>query len=212
MRLLPWKTKTMDVRLVVKAGGKRNRVLQLHSPEAYIGRSNGCAIRIPSAEVSRKHCRLRLEDGLVMVEDLASANGTFLNGEPVTEAQRVRPGDRLEVGPVAFVVEYELTPEALRRLAEDDAFEMVEEEESSPDVVPMVDEELDTCTAEKPGQPAEEDLPIPVVDEEPNEPLTFNEEAWKLPQAEELRDILSHLDEEAPSPPGKRPRKLGDRG
>src|SRR5215472_1446577 len=121
----------MDVRLVVKAGGKRNRVLQLHAPEAVIGRSTGCTIRIPSSEVSRKHCRLRLEDGLVTIEDLASVNGTFLNGEAVTEAQTVRPGDRLEVGPVAFVVDYDLTPEALSRLSAEDAFEVVEPAEGS---------------------------------------------------------------------------------
>jgi predicted component of type VI protein secretion system len=196
----------MDVRLVVQAGGKRNRVLQLRAPEAVIGRSSGCSVRIPSAEVSRKHCRLRLEDGLVTIEDLASVNGTFLNGEPVTEAQTVRPGDRLEVGPVAFVVEYELTPEALRRLAEEDEFEVVEAAEGSiPELLPVADEESDTTTSENSGRPAEDDLPIPLVEEEPNELMpAFNEEAWELPQPEELRDILSHLDEEERPSPGKR--------
>src|SRR5262245_40127567 len=152
----------MDVRLVVKAGGKRNRVLELRAAEAVIGRSAGCTIRIPSSEVSRKHCRLCAADGLVTVEDLASVNGTFLNGEAVTEAVTAAPGDRLEVGPVAFVVEYELTPEALRRLSEEDGFEMVEPAEGSiADVLPVA-EASDATTAENPNRPAEDDLPIPV--------------------------------------------------
>jgi predicted component of type VI protein secretion system len=202
----------MDVRLVVKAGSKRNRILQLRASEAVIGRSAGCTIRIPSAEVSRKHCRLVVADGLVTVEDLASVNGTFLNGDPVTEAQTVRPGDRLEVGPVAFVVEYDLTPEALRRLAEEDAFEVVEPAEGSvADVLPVAEEVSDATTAENLSPAAEDDLPIPVV-EEPDEVMaTFDEEVWELPEAGDLRDILSQIDEEEPPPAGKRKRKPDDR-
>jgi predicted component of type VI protein secretion system len=202
----------MDVRLVIKAGGKRNRVLELRAPEAVIGRSAGCTIRIPSAEVSRKHCRLRQADGLVTVEDLASVNGTFLNGDPVTEAQTVRPGDRLEVGPVAFVVEYDLTPEALRRLSEEDAFEVVEPAEGSvADVLPVAEGVSDATTAENPSRPPSDDLPIPVVEEPDELNLTFDEEAWELPEEGDLRDILSQMDEEEPPPTGKRKRKPGDR-
>ena len=127
----------MDVRLVIKAGGKRNRVLELRAPEAVIGRSVGCTVRIPSSEVSRKHCVLRVADGLVTVEDLASVNGTFLNGEAVVGCRVVRPGDRLHVGPVTFVVEYELTPAALEKLRDDGGeydYEIVEVDEAGLEV------------------------------------------------------------------------------
>ena len=80
------------------------------------GRSHGNTVRIPSAEVSRQHCRLSKKDGLVMVRDLGSVNGTLLNGTRISAEEVVRPGDRVEVGPVTFVVEYELTPEALAQL------------------------------------------------------------------------------------------------
>jgi len=105
----------MEVRLVVERGGRR-QVCRIQSPRAVVGRARGNTVRIPSAEVSREHCRLMLEDGLVYVRDLDSINGTFLNGRPVRGVEVIQPGDRLEVGPVVFVVEYELTPEALRRL------------------------------------------------------------------------------------------------
>ena len=108
----------MNVRLVVESGGKR-KVLNLRDSEAVLGRAHGNTVRIPSAEVSRQHCRLVIDDGLVRLEDLDSVNGTFLNGTRIRRSEVVRPGDHLEVGPVTFVVEYELTPDALDRLREE---------------------------------------------------------------------------------------------
>jgi pSer/pThr/pTyr-binding forkhead associated (FHA) protein len=58
--------------------------------------------------VSRLHCRLLVgADGLVRVEDLGSVNGTLINGTPIHGLEVVRPGDRLGLGPVTFVVEYD---------------------------------------------------------------------------------------------------------
>ena len=105
----------MNVRLVVDRGGKR-KVVPIREEQAVIGRSHGNTVRIPSAEVSRQHCRLSKKDGLVMVRDLGSVNGTLLNGTRIATEEIVRPGDRVEVGPITFVVEYELTPEALAHL------------------------------------------------------------------------------------------------
>src|SRR5262245_43449835 len=109
----------MNLKLVVEQGGKR-RAFSVRSDEAVLGRARGCAVRIPSAEVSRQHCRLTVEDGLVRIKDLGSVNGTLLNGRKVRGVEYVRPGDNLTVGPVTFVVEYELTPDALGRLRGDE--------------------------------------------------------------------------------------------
>jgi pSer/pThr/pTyr-binding forkhead associated (FHA) protein len=140
----------MDMRLVVEQGRRRLRVVRLRGPATRIGRARGSGVRIPSAEVSRQHCVLRVEDGLVTVEDLDSVNGTYLNGEAVVGCQVVRPGDRLNVGPVTFVVEYELTPEALSRLDEDSDYdyEILEVDEAAAldveDALPVSEElELD---------------------------------------------------------------------
>src|SRR5262249_59219762 len=99
----------MDVKLVVEAGSTRTRLIRLRSEDTIIGRRRGCDLRIPSASVSRRHCLLSVRGDHVTVEDLASANGTFLNDARVTGRRVVRPGDRLTVGPVTFVVEYQLT-------------------------------------------------------------------------------------------------------
>src|SRR2546423_1714044 len=106
----------MELRLVVERGRQR-RVLPLPEGVSTLGRSRDCTVRLAAAAVSRSHCRLhKTEAGFVVVEDLHSANGTRLNGEFVPGTRAVRPGDRLQVGPVTFVVEYELTPAALEAL------------------------------------------------------------------------------------------------
>ncbi len=105
----------MEVKLVVQSGGRRRELL-VKTPQAVIGRGRGNTVRIPSADVSRQHCRLRTTDGYLEAEDLDSVNGTFVNGFKISGWHPVRPGDKLEVGPVSFVVEYEMTVEALAKL------------------------------------------------------------------------------------------------
>src|SRR5471030_1795517 len=51
------------------------------------------------AKMSRRHARVYLDpEGQVWVEDLGSMNGTFVNGERLTRARRVRLGDEIRVG------------------------------------------------------------------------------------------------------------------
>src|SRR5262245_7781481 len=106
----------MDVQLVVERGSRKRQTIHLRSEDTIVGRREGCDLRIPSGEVSRRHCRLSVRDGVLMVEDLHSSNGTFLNGMRVTDNQVVQPGDRLEVGPVLFRVKYQLSPAAIDRI------------------------------------------------------------------------------------------------
>jgi hypothetical protein len=97
----------MLVQLVVTEGLPETRTIQLQSPATLIGRDPDCGLCITAEAVSRHHCLLCAEDGYLTVTDLGSAAGTVLNGERIASKQRVRPGDRLTLGPVTFVVEYE---------------------------------------------------------------------------------------------------------
>jgi predicted component of type VI protein secretion system len=98
--------------------GTLHQVLHLRGPETFIGRQEGCKIRIPSAEVSRKHCRLAMMNDLLAVEDLGSANGTFINDVRITEQSYLKPGDVLRVGPFRFLVVYSLSDVAIKHLLE----------------------------------------------------------------------------------------------
>jgi pSer/pThr/pTyr-binding forkhead associated (FHA) protein len=101
----------MRVQLILKSGTKRWKA-EMKGPEATLGRALGSTIRIPSSAVSRLHCRLRQEGGLLTVEDLESINGTFVNGTRISAVTVVRPGDRLTIGPVTFEAYYEPSPAA----------------------------------------------------------------------------------------------------
>jgi pSer/pThr/pTyr-binding forkhead associated (FHA) protein len=96
----------MQVKLVVAKGSNHKQTIQLKSSETVIGRRRGCDVRISSSQVSRRHCLLSLHAGSVVVQDLDSVNGTFINGQRVLGKRMVRPGDRLDVGPISFVVDY----------------------------------------------------------------------------------------------------------
>ena len=64
-----------------------------------IGRSLQARLPVDDSCVSRRHCRLLLRRGELWLEDLASANGTYLNGQRVERA-RVSDGDVVELGAI----------------------------------------------------------------------------------------------------------------
>lgn len=68
-----------------------------------IGRSSGIAVSLPDVlSVSRRHARLLYREGHVLLEDLGSTNGTYLNGRRVHDAERLTSGDRFQVGAAHF--------------------------------------------------------------------------------------------------------------
>lgn len=79
-----------------------NRVFPLKELTV-IGRANDCDISLPAAHLSRRHAQLQVVDGMLFVKDLGSANGTFVNGQQVTEA-RVKRGDELRFDALSFGV------------------------------------------------------------------------------------------------------------
>ena len=65
-----------------------------------LGRSPECDLPVDSPRASRVHARVSMKDDRVVVTDLGSKNGTFVNGERVEAERPLRPGDRLDVGGV----------------------------------------------------------------------------------------------------------------
>src|SRR5262249_55532515 len=109
----------MEVKLVLEAEGREAQTFKLRSAETIVGRRRGCKLRVPSETVSRRHCRLVFRDDYLTVEDLASVNGTLVNGQLIARPTIVHPGDRLTIGSVTFLVQYQLTPRAIERLLEE---------------------------------------------------------------------------------------------
>jgi len=79
--------------------------------DAVVGRSPSCEIALPDSRASRRHARLELAAGQLRVVDLGSRNGTYVNGERLTGARALEPGDRVTIGGTAFVVDPPLAAE-----------------------------------------------------------------------------------------------------
>lgn len=70
-----------------------------------IGRAARADLILDVALVSRLHCRLEAADDQVLVIDLDSTNGTFINDERVRQKATLKSGDTLRVGRVELGVE-----------------------------------------------------------------------------------------------------------
>lgn len=98
----------MQVRLVVTNEAGKTKRVHLNS-DAVIGRSRDCKLRIASGQISRQHCKLTVMDSGVLVRDLRSSNGTYVNGKIIPSDRDVAltPGSRLAIGPFQIAVYYE---------------------------------------------------------------------------------------------------------
>lgn len=90
----------MEAKLVVVAGNASKPIVDLKLPTT-IGRGRDAGLMIAHPMVSRQHCELFEEDGLLMVRDLGSTNGTFLQGKRIAAAALL-PETQFTVGPLTF--------------------------------------------------------------------------------------------------------------
>lgn len=74
------------------------RLMELSGDSYIIGRSVKNHIPVDSKGVSRKHCEIRREGAQIVVEDLQSTNGTYINGKRLDAPYTVSVGDILQVG------------------------------------------------------------------------------------------------------------------
>jgi pSer/pThr/pTyr-binding forkhead associated (FHA) protein len=91
------------------------KVFPLHGTMV-LGRQSECEIPVPSEEVSRRHAELKVTPDGVMVEDLGSSNGTYVNDRRITR-HLMKAGDELRLDTIRFLL---LSPgqEAPTRVAE----------------------------------------------------------------------------------------------
>ena len=97
----------MPYQLVVIKGRSASQALRIPADGVTtVGRQQGCQLRIASSQVSRQHCEFFEKNGHLLVKDLGSSNGTYVNGTKLQGEQRVvEPGAVLLIGGVSFRVE-----------------------------------------------------------------------------------------------------------
>ena len=91
--------------LIVLTGKHKGKRVRLTDAETVIGRDESAKIRVATHEVSRQHCLLIITGAGVLVRDLGSRNGTFINGIPIAEETILQPGDSITTGPMTFELE-----------------------------------------------------------------------------------------------------------
>lgn len=69
-----------------------------------LGRSSSCDHQVFHPMVSRKHCELKRDPEGVLIEDLHSSNGTYINGHRVRMGEVLRNGDEINLGCVSYRV------------------------------------------------------------------------------------------------------------
>jgi hypothetical protein len=84
------------VRLTVVEDGQLPRQYIVDSGRVVLGRGK-CDIKVCDLEVSREHCTIDTRDGVAILRDLKSANGTVVNGHLINE-HALKDGDRITIG------------------------------------------------------------------------------------------------------------------
>jgi predicted component of type VI protein secretion system len=98
-------------KLVVLSEGFTGRSHDLTTDRTTVGRVEDNTFQIAEASVSSHHCEVLLKDGQVRIKDLNSTNGTFIEGNQITEGV-LKPGQVLRLGKVELKLEGEAVGDA----------------------------------------------------------------------------------------------------
>lgn len=93
-------------KLVLLSQGLTGQTHELKVDKTTIGRVEDNTLPIAEASVSSHHCEILLKGADVVVHDLNSTNGTFINGEKITESV-LKPGQILRLGQIEMRLETE---------------------------------------------------------------------------------------------------------
>ena len=95
---------TPKLRVATAAGLRAGAAYDL-SQGALLGRGDQADIRLQDTFASSQHARLVPQGDVMVLEDLGSTNGTYLNGEPLRGPQPLHVGDSIRIGDSEFVFE-----------------------------------------------------------------------------------------------------------
>ncbi len=143
------------VTLRVVDGPDRGIVFDDLRPTIKIGREEGNTVRLRDERASRFHAKIHEDAGEILITDLESTNGTWVNGEPVQIAP-LNPGDRIMIGRSVLVIDYhrpdvpdeKTIDQQATFLLGGDATDEMPEEMSTP-VLELIQQQADATAAAK---------------------------------------------------------------
>src|SRR4051794_41266274 len=93
------------IKLTITEKGGEPKALSFDKDEISIGRVTGNDIVLPKGNVSKRHSKIVIRDGLLEVSDLKSTNGTYVNGRKIAEPMGVTTSDKIYVGDFMIILE-----------------------------------------------------------------------------------------------------------
>lgn len=90
--------------LKVLGGTQDGKLVSVNQEKFVIGRSDECQMRPKSESISRRHCAIVQKEGRILLLDLKSRNGTFVNDKQLdpSKAKVLKNGDKIRVGKLEF--------------------------------------------------------------------------------------------------------------
>ena len=144
--------------ILTEKGGETQR-LDFESEEITIGRIDENDICLPKGNISKKHTKIVVKDGKIIVLDLKSTNGTYVNGKKLAGPMVITPSDKVYVGDFILNVE----PAGMEAPLEELPPEEPPPEELPPEELPLEEPPPE----ELPPEPEPEPLPEPEPEPEP---------------------------------------------
>jgi pSer/pThr/pTyr-binding forkhead associated (FHA) protein len=83
--------------------------IKLEGIDVILGRDPSCAVQIPDPKVSRRHAVIRTDNNVHTIENF-SANGTKVNGHPITTVHPLQAGDAIFISSYILVYQPEEAP------------------------------------------------------------------------------------------------------
>ena len=78
--------------------GEQQRTVEVPLGHSSVGRAPDCAIQVNAGGVSRHHCVIQWDGDSLLLEDVGSTNGTWVNGNRVSGSRQIFHGDRVSLG------------------------------------------------------------------------------------------------------------------
>ena len=180
--------------ILTEKGGATQR-LDFESEEITIGRVDENDICLPKGNISKKHTKIVVKDGKIIVLDLKSTNGTYVNGKKLAGPQVITPTDKVYIGD--FILNIEPPDLAPAEEAQADGDPVEEQPTMSPQVQQPDDDATDQPHYAGPEatrregypeeEPVEEALPEAEPEPEPLEPEPEPEDEENIPTPAPVR-------------------------
>jgi len=193
----------MNVDLLVYKDGQPLKTVSVTLP-VIIGRGTDATFTIKHPLLSRKHCEVFEENGAVQVRDLASLNGTFVNGSRVESTLAVDSGSQLKLGAVVMEVQFNgaVSEDTIASNNEAEAFDLGGTVETAETEV--------MAAASDATEPAPEAMTAPSEDEGMVDLGDFEVSADVAAEPEETGDLPDFEVSSPASPPSADMLDLGD--